>query len=290
MSVPTVGIIGGGFVGGAIAKGFSEYTDVKVFDKELSRSTHNHLKVRNQDIIFVCVPTPMEEDGSVDCSFLESALRRLSETLAEEGCEEKIVIVKSTTPPNKLREFHEKFRNLKLVFSPEFLTERTAHLDFQQSTRNIFGVWNDITKASGISEIERLFKFRFPNVPLIWCLYEEASLVKYFTNTFFATKVALLNEFYQVCQKMNIDFAEMIGMMLLDTRIGRSHFKVPGHDGKLGFGGHCFPKDINGYFEIAKDLGVDPTVSKAAWDKNLEVRPEKDWELDVGRAVSKRKS
>ncbi len=74
--------------------------------------------------------------------------------------------------------------------------------------------------------------------------------------------------------------------MMLDQRIGRSHFKVPGHDGKLGFGGHCFPKDLNGYLHIARDCGVNPLVGQAAWEKNLEVRPERDWEKDKGRAVS----
>ena len=74
--------------------------------------------------------------------------------------------------------------------------------------------------------------------------------------------------------------------ILEDGRIGRSHWQVPGHDGKLGFGGSCFPKDLNGFMHFAKSIGVDPTVSEAVWKKNLEVRPEKDWEELKGRAVS----
>jgi UDPglucose 6-dehydrogenase len=95
-----------------------------------------------------------------------------------------------------------------------------------------------------------------------------------------------MNEFAQVAEAFDLEPNEVIGKVMLDQRIGRSHWMVPGHDGKRGFGGHCFPKDINGYLHIARELGVDPLIGQAAWDKNLEVRPEQDWKEDKGRAVS----
>ena len=75
---------------------------------------------------------------------------------------------------------------------------------------------------------------------------------------------------------------------ILDGRIGNSHIDVPGHDGDYGFGGKCFPKDINAIIHKAEELGIDPTVMKAAWKKNLEVRKKLDW-YDIEGAVSKEK-
>ena len=72
---------------------------------------------------------------------------------------------------------------------------------------------------------------------------------------------------------------------VLDNRVGLSHVNVPGHDGKFGFGGSCFPKDIQAFIEFSNKLDVDLKVVKAAWDTNLKVRPERDWELLKGRAV-----
>jgi UDPglucose 6-dehydrogenase len=286
--VPSVGIIGGGFVGSAIASGFAQYADVKIFDRNPERSTASHSDAINQDVIFLCVPTPMKvESGEVDTSIVNSALNRLND---ESGGKLKTVVIKSTIPGEQMYEFWREFVNIELFLNPEFLTERTALLDFQQSNRHIFGTSIDLLEVKddcdSFDKIEKLFKFRFPQVPIHWVDFHQASLIKYFTNVFFATKVSLINEFAQVCKAFDLDPAEVIGRVMLDARIGRSHFQTPGHDGKMGFGGHCFPKDLNGYLKIARDAGVDPKVGAAAWEKNIEVRPEKDWEQDKGRAVS----
>ena len=112
--------------------------------------------------------------------------------------------------------------------------------------------------------------------------------MKYFTNAFFASKISLLNEFYDIAEAIGEDGQDTIDLMLLDQRIGRSHHMVPGHDGKRGFGGTCFPKDINGLIQSALHYGITPTILDAAWEVNLRLRPEKDWEKDVGRAISKK--
>lgn len=293
MSVPSLGIIGGGFVGGSVAKGFKHYTDVKVYDIDPSRKTHEFEDVISQDVLVVALNTPMDYDtGQVDVSLVEHVLRTLNGALKGwSWASRKPVLVRSTVPPTALHQWHERFNNFELIFCPEFLTERTAEHDFQQSNRLIFGVPEVNVELGhpslGQMAVKELFEARFPMVPQYFVPYRQASLVKYMTNVFFCTKVALLNEFAQVAEAMGLDYNETFGLVMMDQRIGRSHWQVPGHDGKRGFGGHCFPKDINGYFHIAKMLGVKPTVSEAAWEKNLEVRPEKDWEADVGRAINK---
>lgn len=293
MKLPSIGVIGHGFVGKAISDGFKHYTDVKVYDINPMLTVDDYFDVIEQDILFVCLPTPMLPDGNVDLKIVRNALHTLDSALQ---VQHKPVIIKSTIPPLDLEQLAKDFKpNIHLIYSPEFLTERTAMLDFQQQNRLIFGDYVSDTTATtdlveaydtNIEQINTLFSNRFPLVPTIWTTMRQASLVKYFTNVFFATKISLMNEFAQIAEALGENPDNTVELMLLDQRIGRSHWQVPGHDGKYGFGGSCFPKDINGYMTFARELGVAPMLALAAWHKNLEVRPEKDWEKLVGRAVS----
>lgn len=290
--VASLGIIGCGFVGGAVASGFKHYTDVKIYDINADRRTHPYEVVIKQDIIVMSLPTPMHKDGSVDTSIVDEALVKLNDALAG-NVYKKWVILRSTVPPGALHDWYDRLSNINLIFSPEFLTERTAELDFQQSNRIILGVGysrafqGDLRNDyEGEDVIEALYRIRFPMVPIYWVDYATASLTKYFTNVFFCTKLSLLNEFAQVAEAHGLDFNNVMGLVMLDQRIGRSHFKIPGHDGKRGFSGSCFPKDCNGYLQIAESVGVDAKMGRAAWKKNLEVREDRDWEKMPGRAVS----
>ena len=94
-----------------------------------------------------------------------------------------------------------------------------------------------------------------------------------------------MNEMYQIAEKIDADWDAAVAGFVGDGRIGHSHLGVPGHDGKFGFGGSCFPKDIQAMIDFAEVFGIEPTVLKGAWKKNLEVRPEQDWTQLKGRAV-----
>jgi UDPglucose 6-dehydrogenase len=107
-------------------------------------------------------------------------------------------------------------------------------------------------------------------------------------NVFFASKVSLMNEFKQICDTIGGDWELALKGFVSDQRIGDSHLDVPGPDGKLGFGGSCFPKDINAFMSMADELGIDVPTMKGAWKTNLNVRPERDWEQLEGRAVVKK--
>ena len=115
-------------------------------------------------------------------------------------------------------------------------------------------------------------------------------MVKYFINTFLAVKVSFANEMKQICESAGLDYDDVRRLALFDNRIGKSHLMVPGPDGELGFGGTCFPKDINALISFAKENNIDPIVLQAAWDKNLQVREEKDWLTMFGRAISAKES
>ena len=110
-------------------------------------------------------------------------------------------------------------------------------------------------------------------------------MVKYTTNCFLAAKVSIANEIEQVCSKLEVDYDKVVEYATKDKRLGASHWSVPGPDGNKGFGGSCFPKDINGFLNLAKSLDVVCHTLAGAWQTNLTVRPDKDWEKLKGRAV-----
>jgi UDPglucose 6-dehydrogenase len=131
-----------------------------------------------------------------------------------------------------------------------------------------------------------LYRIRFPYVKIVKTDFGTAQLIKYMANCFFATKISFMNEMKQICDAIDGNWNEAMDGFISDGRIGNSHIDVPGHDGNLGFGGKCFPKDINAMISKSLELGINPTVMIAAWEKNLEVRDDLDW-LRIKGAVSK---
>ncbi len=110
-------------------------------------------------------------------------------------------------------------------------------------------------------------------------------MIKYMNNCFFATKISFLNEMYHVVEKSGVDWEMALDGFVRDGRVGHSHMNIPGPDGKFGFGGSCFPKDINALIQLGLELDMTPEVLIAAWHTNLDVRPEQDWKELKGRAV-----
>ena len=268
-----LGVIGHGYVGESQSFAFSPSFNVKVYDKDSLKSTHKLDEVLESDFIFVCVPTPMKKDGSQDLSYIESFFKT-----AKEG---PLYIIKSTVVPGTTNLLINKFKNLKIVFSPEFLTERTAKLDILTQTRIILGGNKNLT-----NKVREIYNIRFKNKTIIETDALTAEYIKYMNNTFFASKVSIMNEFYRLANHLGVDWETALYGFVSDQRIGDSHLNVPGPDGKLGFGGTCFPKDINAFISLAKKNNINMNVLEAAWKTNLEVRPEKDWEKLKGRAVS----
>jgi nucleotide sugar dehydrogenase len=275
-----IGIIGNGFVGNSVAFGFSPTHEIKIHDKDPKRNLHKIEEVLECNFIFVCVPTPMNNDGSVSLAIVEKALKEISEKNKKRN---NIIILKSTMVPGSTNNFINQFPKLNIIFNPEFLTERTAKLDFLTQARIILGGTKRLTKR-----VSTLFKERFKHTYLIETDTVTAELVKYMNNVFFASKVSIMNEMKMVCESVGANWDEALAGFTADQRIGDSHLDVPGPDGKLGFGGSCFPKDINAFISMANDLGIKVPTIKGAWETNLNVRPERDWEKLEGRAVVKK--
>jgi len=279
-----IGIVGRGFVGSAVQFGFSPNVgcdaEIRCYDKDPSKSTHTlDETVNKSDFIFLSVPTPSNPDGSMHLGILESALTDIQNI--DSHLSRKIVLIRSTIIPGTTKQLAKKFTKLNIVFNPEFLTERSAKFDFINQARFILG-----GEKINTEKVAELYKWRFgDSVPCIQTNYETAEMIKYMNNCFFATKVSFLNEMRMVADRCGVDWETAIEGFVRDGRIGHTHLSVPGPDGKFGFGGSCFPKDVRAMVDFGKQLGLDMDTLVGVWNTNLEVRPEKDWEQLKGRST-----
>ena len=275
-----IGIIGQGFVGNAVYNKFKNYYNVLTFDLDKTICNSSFEKI-NKDCkyIFVCLPTPMNKDGSCYTGIVEDLLIKLDKH-SKEISQSKIVVVKSTIPPGTTKKWNDKFDNLSVVFNPEFLTEANAVKDYENQNRIILGGPKNETL-----QLNSIFSKVFPTAKIINTNSTDAEMVKYTTNSFLAMKVSFANEIYQICKKVNADYDKVIESTIQDERLGTSHWKVPGPDGDFGYGGHCFPKDINALISVAINNNISPKMLIATNEKNKEVRSNKDWENMKGRAV-----
>jgi UDPglucose 6-dehydrogenase len=279
----TIGLIGFGFVGKAIQHGFSQTCDFRIYDLNPLESVNTFEQVMAEsDFIFVGVPTPSNfETGEQDNSIMDATVERCAPYLENTN---KVLILKSTIVPGTTQGYIDKYPNMRIIFNPEFLTEKSFRLDFINQARIVLGGKKENTEL-----VEKLYRQRFPTTPAFHTNATAAETVKYVCNCFFSVKLSFFNEIYQICEKLSIDYKEVLGMVMADGRIGNSHWAVPGLDGQKGFGHKCFPKDLNALIARAKELGVDPTVMQATWKKNLEVREDHDWTRIAGTMSNKKK-
>lgn len=289
----SIGVLGHGFVGEALSEGMQHAFKVRIFDPKYlvdfirepslrSGAKGTDTKAidvcRDCEVVFVCVPTPMNANGSCNTTIVERVVKEIDGYGFG-----NVVVIKSTVPPGTTRKLQEESKTLTgVVFNPEFLTEANYINDFKNQNRIIIG-----GEEPAKSIVKHLYDKAYPKTPVIKTSSTIAEMVKYLTNCFLATKLSFANEMFQVCQALGIDFDKVTEYARYDERLGKSHWAVPGGDGKFGWGLSCFPKDLNAMMFKAKELGVDPKVLSAVWQKNLEVRPEcdRDWEK-MSKAVT----
>jgi len=273
----SIGIVGLGYVGNAVREGFSDKYDIFSYDIN-GNGTEKDLEsvVRKADIIFVCVPTPMKKNGSCHIDILSNVVNDINNFNIY-----KDVVIKSTIPPKTSDFLQSKNSNINIIFNPEFMTEANFYNDFMGQKRIILAGQN-------FEKVEQLYSFSFPKAQIVKIPFREAEIIKYFSNTFLATKVSFANEIYTLCEKLEIDYNQVVDALVLDERIGNTHFSVPGPDGKRGFGGSCFPKDLAALIKIFEDNNLESPILKSVWERNNEIdRTEQDWKELEGRAVVK---
>ena len=261
-----IGIVGNGFVGNAVYQNLRDKVNCKVYDLDKNRSFNTLEEVIQQNYIFVCLPTPMKEDGSCDLSILDTFFESLYWDHPDIG---GTFVIKSTVPIGTTNKYTDKYN---VIHNPEFLTARNAVTDFAKSERNIIGGDEELCK-----DFASFFAECFPNIPNIIVSSDESEAIKYFSNVFLAYKVAYFNKIYDLCKTVGMDYNKVRGGVVADSRIGSSHTQVPGVDNDRGFGGTCFPKDLNSLIIQMEALDINADMLKEVWKYNEEIRTTIDW-------------
>ena len=273
-----IGIIGQGYVGTAIKVGFEPHYTVETYDKYDGMKSTVQLTdmVETCQVIFVCVPTPMNTDGTCHTDIVESVVKEIDDRVDLANIPKPTVVIKSTVPPGTTDRLHRKYKGVDVIFNPEFLTEMNFIEDFKNQSRIILG-----GVRRGTSLLRQVYSKVFPHATIVKTNAKYAETVKYFINCFLGTKVSFANEMKMLCDEIDIDYDKVVEYATYDERLGKSHWAVPGPDGELGFGGHCLPKDISAIVNGYGDMELLQAVLKV----NDRVRKNRDWEEMKGRAV-----
>lgn len=274
-----IGVIGGGFVGKATSLFKNSKNEVYVYDLQPSLCIPPSTTMEDIytcDVVFVCVPTPMRNDGSCHTTIVESVVRDLQSHSVRH------IVIRSTVPVGLSQ-------SLGVHFMPEFLTEKNWAFDFANCECWVVGTdipSNDF-KSLMIQIIHQSYQENIlvsPNIEFIST--KEAELVKYIRNCFLATKIGFFNEIFTLSERLGVEYDVVRRVSTRDSRIGSSHSSVPGHDGRRGYGGTCFPKDMASFIYQFSTHGVPSPILSSVQERNLTMdRPEQDWTEDEGRAV-----
>ena len=268
-----IGIIGNGFVGQATRILENKKYKFLIYDIDPSKCEPNGLTLHSLlkcNIVFICVPTPMNQDGSCCTTIVEKVINNLREINYK-----NYIIIRSTVTPG----FCQKH---KVNFMPEFLTEKNWKNDFYNCENWIIGKYDLDTDyfQDLLTSAKNADKIKYNKMIVVSTT--EGEMIKYSRNAFLATKISFFNEIEEICKHNGLNYDIVKHCTSLDTRIGSSHMDVPGYDGKRGFGGTCLPKDISSLNNfMSKKCGIKSYILDAVCKRNDERdRPDKDWHND----------
>src|SRR5881296_56783 len=242
--------------------GLEELVQKNVAARRLSFTTSTAEGVEKSDVIFIAVPTPPQNDGSVDLSFIEKVAREIAGALNSY----KIIVDKSTVPVrtgDKVAETIKRYCKAQVDFdvvsNPEFLREGFAVEDLMKPNRVVIGVRTQ-RPVPAMREIFAPFK-----APVVVTDINSAELIKHASNSFLALKISYINDISVLCEATGANVQEVANGMGMDERIGRRFLNA-----SLGFGGSCFPKDLSAFIKIAEQVGYDFGLLKEVQRINAE--------------------
>ena len=283
-----IGIMGVGVVGGTTSEVLRESHEIFLYDKykEPYNSKESIKKLaENSEIIFMCVSTPMKHSGEIDYSPIHNSLDLLSKEIKKDNrtLENIFVVIRSTAVSGSTDKFAKNYP-FRFVFNPEFLREKYALEDMRNEKRIVIGA----NTKEDFELMAKVYKPIFLDAKYISVDRKTAEMIKYSANVILTGQVALANEIYQICNKIGVDYNAVKKTILLDERIGKN-IEVPGPDGDFGFGGKCFPKDLNALIYLARENMYRPYLLEEIWRLNEKVRKNKDW-LNIEGATSENTS
>lgn len=266
-----VGIIGLGFVGGAIYKSFNEKL-IKVvgYDNNINIKCNSFEECLSSDILFLCLPTQFDENTkSYDKSIIVNVLNDL-----DKNNYNGLVVIKSTVEPTTTDNLQEKNPKLKLFHNPEFLSAKTAYEDFHHQSHIVLGK-SDKCSHSDLLLLEEFYHNYYPDAKISLCSATESESMKIYLNCFYSVKIQFFNELYLLCNKTKTNYNNVLDLMLKNNWINPMHTKVPGNDGKLSYGGYCFPKDTNALLHFMKSMDSPCKVLEASIKERNTMRDDK---------------
>jgi len=257
-----ISVIGLGFVGNSIKQSLElKNASVIGYDK-YKECSHNFKDCIFSDIMFLALPTQFNEDTkSYDLSCIHEVCEKL-ERCTYNG----LVVMKSTIEPNTIDQLSVSYPSLKLIHNPEFLTAATAFDDFHNQKHIVLGKGPNVSE-SDIDLLETFYSTYYPDAEISRCNSLESESMKSFVNCFYAVKVQFFNELYLLCEKTGCDYNKVKDLMLKNNWINPMHTSVPGTDGKLSYGGYCFPKDTNALLNYMKREGTHCGILEATIDE-----------------------
>jgi len=262
MNVAQIGL---GFVGSALNKSFKKRgVDTVVYDKY--KDIGSIADILESEVLFLCLPTPYVEGHGFDLGAVQESLKFLAKNAYKGIC-----VIKSTVEPGTTRRLEAQY-GLRICHNPEFLSEKTAFKDFDCQRHIVLGC---NSTREGLPEVCDLYSDLYPEAEISICRSEESEAMKLFCNNFYAMKIQIFNEFYFLCQKIGADFYETRDLMLKNGWINKMHTEVPGHDGSVSYGGHCFPKDTKALCHFMEILGSPAGLLKACIEERDSMRDKK---------------
>lgn len=269
MNTKTVGVVGMGVVGKSIFKGMAQTHQVFGHDLNPLFSINSLSDVSGCDFIFLCLPTPSLSDGSANISSIHNAIEEIIQK--KQYRKSSVFVLKSTVPMGTTTNIEKKY-SINIVHCPEFLSSKTAEIDFITTTRVIIG--SNLDSNSNI--VSELFLSRFPGINIIKVTPEESEFIKYFLNCFYATKITFFNEMRLLADNINLNWENIISGVLSSGWVEKMHTQVPGPDGAFGFGGACFPKDTKALSYIFKQNNIEDLVLSSVIEQNKKIRCKND--------------
>jgi UDPglucose 6-dehydrogenase len=275
----SINIIGFGYVGSSVGH-ICETNDIKFnvcdtqekkggfqyFTSNIQKLVRYSESENNINYYFIAVPTPSNDDDSCNVSIINNVLTILNNTITQATR----VIIKSTLVPGSCQKFCEEFKNIDIILSPEFLREATYKDDMYNAAFVLVGLPPN-TQMTEYADILSLFRILYKHntdIDIYMKSYEECELFKYTLNVHLAVKIWYFNEIHEISEKLGVDYQKLKLMFTLDSRIGDYGTRVPGHDGKFGYGLSCLPKETRGMMKLQEELGIENNVLKEIIKRN----------------------
>lgn len=263
MRIEKIGIIGYGYVGLAMVKLLRDHYELKIYD--IQNSPNTKAEVNACDMAIICVPTPMKEDGSCDTSIVEESIKWLKAPL---------ILIKSAVPPGTVDRFKEKYGK-RICVSPEYVGEGKYFVQYWKYPHPTEMKYHDFViiggdKKDALESVEPFKRVMGPHVHYYITDAKTAELTKYMENSWGATKVTFCQEFHEIAKAFGVDYNELRELFCADSRVEKMHTLVFKHN--RGFGGKCFPKDVNGIVKAAETAGYEPALLKEVLKSNERFR------------------